>query len=43
MDGNTVELQKEQAEFAENAVRYQATLKFLGGKFKGLRAAIRGD
>jgi len=43
LDGNTVELQKEQAAFAENAVRYQATLKFLGGRFRGLRAAIRGE
>lgn len=43
LDGNTVELQKEQAAFAENAIRYQATLKFLGGRFKGIRAAIRGD
>ena len=43
LDGNTVELQKEQAAFAENAVRYQATLKFLGGKFKGIRAALRGE
>ena len=43
LDGNTVELQKEQAAFAENAVRYQATLKFLGGRFKGIRAALRGE
>ncbi len=43
LDGNTVELQKEQAAFAENSIRYQATLKFLGGRFKGLRAAIRGE
>ena len=43
LDGNTVELQKEQAAFAENSVRYQATLKFLGGRFKGIRAALRGE
>lgn len=43
LDGNTVELQREQAAFAENAVRYQATLKFLGGRFKGIRAALRGE
>lgn len=43
LDGNTVELQREQAAFAENAIRYQATLKFLGGRFKGIRAALRGE
>lgn len=43
LDGNTVELQRELAAFAENAIKYQATLKFLGGRFKGIRAAIRGD
>jgi flagellar basal-body rod protein FlgB len=43
VDGNTVDTQVEQAEFAENAVRYQSTLTFLNSKFKGLRLAIKGD
>ncbi len=43
LDGNTVDLQTEQAAFADNALRYQATLKFLGGRFKGLMTAIRGQ
>lgn len=43
LDGNTVDTQVEQAEFAENAVRYQSTLTFLNGKFKGLRLAIKGQ
>jgi len=43
VDGNTVDTQVEQAEFAENAVRYQSTLTFLNGKFKGLRLAIKGE
>ncbi len=42
LDGNTVNSQVEQAEFAENAVRYQSTLTFLNGKFKGLKLAITG-
>ncbi len=42
LDGNTVNSQVEQAEFAENAVRYQSTLTFLTGKFKGLKLAITG-
>jgi flagellar basal-body rod protein FlgB len=43
LDGNTVDAQLEQAAFAENAVRYQATLQFLGGKFRSLLTAITGQ
>lgn len=43
LDGNTVNTQVEQAEFTENAVRYQSTLTFLNGKFKGLKLAITGE
>jgi flagellar basal-body rod protein FlgB len=43
LDGNTVDSQVEQAQFAENAVRYQSTLTFLSGKFRGLRSAIKGE
>jgi len=43
LDGNTVDSQVEQAQFAENALRYQSTLTFLNGKFRGLRLAIKGD
>jgi len=43
LDGNTVDLQMEQSAFADNALRYEATLKFLGGRFKGLLTAIRGS
>lgn len=43
LDGNTVNSQIEQAQFTENAVRYQSTLTFLNGKFKGLRLAIKGE
>ncbi len=42
LDGNTVDAQVEKAKFTENAVRYQATLQFLGGKFKSLVKAIKG-
>ncbi len=41
-DGNTVELHVEQANFAENAIRYQATLTFLGSKFNGIKTALTG-
>ena len=43
LDGNTVEVQVEQANFAQNAVRYQATLSFLSAKFRGLMTALTGQ
>jgi flagellar basal-body rod protein FlgB len=43
LDGNTVDAQIEQAAFAENAVRYQATLNFLNARFRGLMTAITGQ
>lgn len=43
LDGNTVDAQQEYAAFAENTLRYQASLKFLGGRFKSLRMAIKGE
>lgn len=42
VDGNTVEADVEQAQFAENTVRYRATLTFLSGTITGLRYAIKG-
>lgn len=41
-DGNTVETDREQAAFADNTIRYQATLQFLGGKFSSMKNAISG-
>lgn len=43
LDGNTVDEQMEQTEFAETAVRYRSTLQFLGGRFKGMMGALRGE
>jgi flagellar basal-body rod protein FlgB len=43
LDGNTVDEQLEQAAFAENSVRYQATLTLLGGKLRSLMTAITGQ
>ena len=43
LDGNTVDLQIEQAEYAKNAMRFQSSFTFLNGKFGGLRSAIRGE
>lgn len=43
LDGNTVDPHLEKAAFAENAVRYQATLMILGSRLNGLMTAIRGE
>lgn len=43
LDGNTVDPQLEKAAFADNALRYQASLDFLGRKFNGLMAALKGE
>jgi flagellar basal-body rod protein FlgB len=43
LDGNTVDTQLEQAAFAENSVRYQATLTFLNARLKELMTAIVGQ
>lgn len=43
LDGNTVEAHIEQAKYAENALQYQASLRFINGKFSGLMSAIRGE
>ena len=40
LDGNTVDGQLEEAAFAENGVRYQATLTFLNTKLRDLLVAI---
>jgi len=43
LDGNTVDAQMEQAAFAENSVRYQATLTFLSNSLRNLMTAITGQ
>ncbi len=43
LDGNTVDMQMEQARFAENALQYQASLTFLNGKIRSLKLAIQGQ
>ena len=43
IDGNTVEEEQEKAAFADNALRYQASLQFMGNRVQGLLAAIRGE
>ncbi|WP_248886188.1 flagellar basal body rod protein FlgB [Acidithiobacillus acidisediminis] len=42
LDGNSVDMNREQSEFAQNGVRYQADVTFLTGKIKVLLSAITG-
>lgn len=42
IDGNSVEMDAERAQFADNAVRYEAALKFLNGQIKTILSAIQG-
>ena len=42
LDGNSVELSVEQAQFAENAVQYRTTLAFLNGRVGTILTALRG-
>ena len=42
MDGNTVDTQVEQANFAANGVHYQASLSFITAQIHLLRTAITG-
>ncbi len=43
LDGNTVDMQVEQALFSKNAVEYQTSLTFLGKKISGMLLAIKGQ
>ncbi len=42
-DGNTVELNVEQAKFGQIAADYQTTLNILENRVSGIRRALRGD
>ncbi|MFV0575302.1 MAG: flagellar basal body protein [Vibrio sp.] len=42
-DGNTVELQAEQAKFAQNSMEFHQSLQFLKSKVSGLKKAIEGQ
>ncbi|MEP7186245.1 MAG: flagellar basal body rod protein FlgB [Rhodanobacter sp.] len=43
MDGNTVDEQVQQADFAANSVHYQASLSFITAQIHMLRTAITGQ
>jgi Lhr-like helicase len=41
LDRNTVDMDRERASFADNAVRYEATLRFINGQLRTLQDAMR--
>lgn len=43
IDGNTVDVNIENAEFTRNSLDYNASFEFLNSKFKGLNRAIKGQ
>jgi flagellar basal-body rod protein FlgB len=43
LDGNTVDLDRERAQFAENALRYEATLRFINQDVRTMLSAITGQ
>jgi flagellar basal-body rod protein FlgB len=43
LDGNTVEPAVEQMQFAENALRQQASFTLLNRRISGLMSAIKGE
>ncbi|NGY04403.1 flagellar basal body rod protein FlgB [Solimonas terrae] len=43
VDGNTVDVQVEQGQFADATLRYQASLSFLDGRIKSLMTALSGQ
>ena len=43
LDGNSVDMNRERASFADNAVRYEASLRFINGSVRTMLDAIRGQ
>ena len=43
LDGNTVDLDRERANFADNAARYEATLRFINSNVRTMLSAITGQ
>ena len=43
LDGNTVDLDRERAHFADNALRYEATLRFINHDVRTMLSAITGQ
>ena len=42
-DGNSVDLPSQQTAFAQNALEYQMSMRFLNSKIKGMLSALKGE
>ena len=43
LDGNTVDVDRERGAFADNAVKYESTLRFINGSVRTMLDAIKGQ
>lgn len=43
LDGNTVDMDRERTQFADNAVRYQAALTIMNSRIQGLKNAMQPE
>ena len=43
MDGNTVDMDRERTQFADNSLQYQTGLTVLGGQIKGMMSVLQGN
>ncbi|MFM2340651.1 MAG: flagellar basal body rod protein FlgB [Pseudomonadota bacterium] len=43
LDGNTVDMDRERASFADNAVKYEASLRFINSSVRTMLDAIKGQ
>ena len=43
LDGNSVDLDQQRANFSDNAIRYESTLRFINGHVKTMLSAITGQ
>jgi flagellar basal-body rod protein FlgB len=43
LDSNSVDMDRERAAFADNAVKYEATLRFINGNVRTMLDAIKGQ
>jgi flagellar basal-body rod protein FlgB len=42
LDGNTVDMDRERTQFADNSLKYQTGLTVLGGQIKGMMNVLQG-
>jgi flagellar basal-body rod protein FlgB len=42
LDGNTVDMDRERTQFADNSLQYQTGLSVLGGQIKGMMSVLQG-